>query len=72
VKSLELGRVWATGAPRSLELARTDEKDPANSLVESRPRDQGQRRENGGGEALGGLGLLRRGIPATGRGNRVH
>jgi hypothetical protein len=33
VKSLELGRVWATRASRSPELARTGEKDPANSLV---------------------------------------
>jgi hypothetical protein len=33
VKSLKLGRVWATEAPRSPALARTDEKNPVNSLV---------------------------------------
>jgi hypothetical protein len=37
-------------------LARTKEEDSANSLVGLWPRDRGQRGENGGGKAPGGLG----------------
>jgi hypothetical protein len=49
MKSTELGRVQATGAPRSPELARTDKKGPVNSLVGFRPkdRDQGERTTEG-------------------------
>jgi hypothetical protein len=48
--------VQAIGASRSPELAKTGEKDPANSLVGFRPRDRGSGQENGGGKLRAGHG----------------
>jgi hypothetical protein len=59
VRLPELGRVRATAVPGSPGLARNEEEHSADSLVGLWPRDRGQRGENGGGKALGGLGQLR-------------
>ena len=63
--------VRATAVLRLPRLARNDEEGSANMLREFWPRDRGQRGENGGGRAPGGLGQLRRGIAATERGSGV-
>jgi hypothetical protein len=47
VRSLEMGRVRVTAVPGSLELAKNKGEGAANSLVGFRPRDRGQRGENG-------------------------
>jgi hypothetical protein len=56
VRSSKLGRVWATTVLRTPGLARIVEEGSMNTLRGFRPRDQGQRGENGGGRAPGGSG----------------
>jgi hypothetical protein len=53
-------------------LARNDEEGSANMLRGFRPRDRGQRAENGGGKTPGGSGQLRRGIATRERGSRAR
>jgi hypothetical protein len=64
VRLSEPSRVRAMAVLRPPGLAKNDEEGSANTLRGLRPRDWGQRGENGGGKALGGLGQLQRGIAA--------
>jgi hypothetical protein len=64
--------VRATTVPGSSGLAKNEEEDSVNSLVGLRPRDRGQRGDNGRGKASGGLGQLQRGIAAEERGSRAR
>jgi hypothetical protein len=68
VRSPELGWVRPTAVLGSSGLAKNEEEDSANSLVGLRPRDRGQKGENGGGKASGGSRQLRRGIVGEERG----
>jgi hypothetical protein len=55
VKSPELGRVRAMAVLGSPELVREGEDDSASSMAGLWPRDRGQRGENDGEKASGGL-----------------
>jgi hypothetical protein len=55
VRSSELRQAQAKVAPGSPELGRGEEDATANSMAGKRPRIHGQRGENGGEKASGGL-----------------
>jgi hypothetical protein len=57
---------------RSLELVRTGEVDPANSMAGFWPGERCWKQMNGGGGPPAKSGFLRRVILAAGRGDRVH
>jgi hypothetical protein len=59
VRSPELRQARARVAPGSPGLGREGENATANSVAGKRPRIRGQRGENGGEKASGGLEELR-------------